>query len=354
MEEAMFLFANHSNISTSADTTVLPENNGTTVVQGNVRASLGLIYLSYITQPVFLVVGLCGNSLTLIVTRSKTYRTSFHGILIAAMAITDTTYLLSATFSKQYVVELFGRDVRALGTVGCSIYFLFYRASKLLSAVFLVFICLERFVLIWFPIKARSLTTPRAAMLSVFLSFLGIATFCGVWSVVADVKNDKCVPDVMTAGSKQMAKVCSVIGMTLHSFIPTAVLLCFTPLTIVKLCYQRSKRRMIKGNNKTGKGGGSDEAFRASLMLFGVVVAHLVLVTPFCVSRHVLALTGINIASFPELWAINLHAVSMICEEANCVINFFLYVCLSPSFSGHFRALFRLNGTEVSTKQSSD
>ena len=97
MEEAMFLFAKHSN------TTVLPENNGTTIIQGNVRASPGLIYLSYITLPVFLVVGLYGNTLTLIVTRSKKYKTSFHGVLIAAMAITDITYLLLAPFSKQFV-----------------------------------------------------------------------------------------------------------------------------------------------------------------------------------------------------------------------------------------------------------
>ena len=343
----MFLFANHSNISTIANTTVLQENNGTTIVQENVRASPGLIYLSYITLPVVLVVGLCGNTLTLIVTRSKTYKTSFHGILIAAMAITDIAYLLTAPFNRQFVIDLFERDVRALGTVGCSIYFLFYRASKIFSAALVAIICLERFVLTWFPMKARSLTTPRAAVLSVSLCFLGTATFCGVWSVLADAKNDKCVPVVMTAENKLMAQSCSVIGMTLHSFIPTAVLLCFTPLTIARLCYQRSKRQMIMGNNKAGKDGGPDEVSRASLMLLGVIVSYMVLVTPFCMSKNVLVLTGINIASFPELWAINLYAVAKICEEVNCVINFFLYIFLNPSFRGHFRALFRSGVIDV-------
>ena len=200
--------------------------------------------------------------------------------------------------------------------------------------------------------KARSLTTPGAAVVSVSLCFLGTAIFCGVWSVLADVKNNRCVSVVVTAGNKEMAQLCSVIGMTLHSFIPTAVLLCFTPLTIARLCYQRSKRRMMRGNNKTGNGGGPDEAFRASLMLFGVIVSFMVLVTPFCISRHVLALTGINIASLPELWAINLLTVSKICKEANCIVNFFLYVFINPSFRGHFRALFRSNVVDVSHNPS--
>ena len=353
MENTAMALMQNATLPLMENTTIFFENNETNTKQAAaISASPGLVYLSYITLPIFLVVGLSGNSMTIAVTLSKTYRASFHGILITAMAFTDITYMLAVPFSKPFVQKLFGVDVRVLSPAGCSIFYTFYRAGKIGSAALVCLICLERFLLTRFPIKARTMVNMRAAVISVSVSFVAIATFCGLWSTLADVKGTKCIGVALTPENKQTAKVYSIIGMALHSFIPTTLLLSFTPPTIFTICNQRTARRRVQ-SSKTSKDSGPDEAYHATLMLLGIIFAYLLLVTPFCLSRHILVLEGINIAAYPELWAKNLDAVAAICEEANCAINFFLYCLLSPSFRTQLLALFRGSAAVASTSSKS-
>ena len=77
-----------------------------------ISARPGLVYVSYITLPIILAVGLSGNSLTMIVSRSKTYRATFHGILITATAAKNSIYILTIPFSGTYVFKLFVEDTK--------------------------------------------------------------------------------------------------------------------------------------------------------------------------------------------------------------------------------------------------
>ena len=100
-------------ISTEESRDVLQSNKLTpTSHVAAISASLGLVYLSYITLPIILVVGLSENSLTMIVSRSKTYRTTYHGILITAMAAKDSIYILTIPVSGTYVFKVFVEDAK--------------------------------------------------------------------------------------------------------------------------------------------------------------------------------------------------------------------------------------------------
>ena len=352
MEEVTFpftleTFLQDGNLSSDVNTTfaAVTTTDDDTVAK-SVSPSDGLLYLSYVTLPLFLAIGLGGNTLTLLVTRSKTYTSTFHGVLIAALAVNDIVYLLCAPFEKGSVIQLFGLDVRSLSKAGCSIFVTFFRTSKLCSASLVVLVCLERFALIWFPHKAKLVLNKRAAIILVSCVFIAILTFCGVWSIIADVKNGKCIGVNITPENKGMAQACSAIGMALHSFIPAAILLVFTPLAILRLYYQQTLRRTTGDDAKNKR---RSELLRASSMLLSVVIAYLLLVTPFCVARHVLAINGVNINAAPFLWSKNLNEIANICEQANSVVNFFLYVWLSPSFREHFRSLYGGNSRQPAT-----
>ena len=329
----------YGNLSISENTTTLPDQNETVFTHDNIRVSAGLLYTSYLIMPLFLIAGICGNTLTLIVSRCKEFRSTFHGILIAAIAVADMVHLLTIHFSDRSVHDLFGRDIRAISVIGCRLYLIVFRGARMISSHLIILICLERFLLLWFPLKARILTTKRTALVAVSCLFVATATFNTAWSTFGGVARDTCLPVVVSAKDKQLARVFGIIAMTLRSFIPACILVCFTPLTVIKLYKQRKARRQMGSKSSASQSGAPDETYRAYLMLVSVVVAYMGLVTPFCVTKHVLMLHGIDITSMPVLWMRNLYQVSMICEAANCVVNFFLYALLNTSFRQRFVAV---------------
>ena len=336
----------------SNNTTFFADNNGSNLIQKHpkARAEPWLMYVSYISVPLLLVVGLCGNTLTIMVTRSRHYRHSSHGVYLTAMAVSDIIFLLAFPFSKRFILALFGQDVRAISLIGCKAYFFFFRASRSISASLIILICVERFVAVWFPLKVKYLSTKRAAIMACSCVFAGISTFSAVWTLIANVKNNKCIAVDMTEETKLVAEVCSAIGMSLRTCIPTVTLLFLTPLTVFKVYQQQSMRKQISSKNK----GSTDETYRVTLMLISVNMAFYILITPFCIAKHAFLFAGTDIVMAPLRWARNLHEVSQICEQTNCVINFILYVVLSSSFRRHFLAIFKRHHENEKPRMSVD
>ena len=325
------LTGNHSTASIE-NSTLLPEYNGTSPQGFNIRPSVGVVYLSYITLPLFAVVGIFGNTLTIIVARHKEYRTTSHGLLITVMAVTDIMYLLIEPFSKKFMIDLIGLDMRALSVYGCRVYFCFYRGSRILSGWLVMLVCLARFAMLSFPLKARVLITRRATWIAVACVFVLTTTVSSVWAMFAGIKKDKCFPLVISKENVKFGQAFNVVGMIMRTFIPAGTLVVFTPITAVKLYQQYKIRRHMTSSNNSDKDDADAGLYRVNLMLCSVVFAYLLLVAPFCIMKNVMSMTGLNIASAPYQWARNLHEIAMIFEAANCVINVVLYALLNTSF----------------------
>ena len=322
---------NHSTASIE-NATLLPEYNGTSPQGFNIRPSVGVVYLSYITLPLFAVVGIIGNILTIIAARHKEYRTTSHGLLITTMAVTDIIYLLIEPFGKKFMIDLIGLDMRALSVYGCRVYFGFYRGSRILSGWLVMLVCLARFAMISFPLKARVLITRRAMWIAVACVFVLTTTVSGVWAMLAGIKKDKCFPLVISEENVKFGQAFNVVGMIMRTFIPAGTLVVFTPITAVKLYQQYKIRRHMTSSNNSDKDDADARPYRINLMLFSVVVAYLLLVAPFCIIKNVMSMTGLDITSAPYQWARNLHEIAMIFEAANCVVNVVLYALLNTSF----------------------
>ena len=322
------------------NSTILSLDNDASTIAARkpaVKAEPWLIYLSYVAVPLLLVVGLAGNSLTIVITRSRLYRHSSHGVYLTAMAVSDIIFLLAFPFTKRFTHELFGTDVRAFSVVGCKLFFFFFRASRSISASLIILICVERFIAVWFPLKIKYLSTKRAAITAVSCVFVSISAFSAIWTMTANIKNNKkCVPVVLDDVNKHVAEVCQAIGMSIRTCIPTFMLLLLTPLTVLKLYQQRTLRRQMSIPNIAAQ----DDTYKITLMLISVNVAFYILITPFCIAKHVFLFAGIDIVTAPLPWARNLHEVSQLCEQTNCVINFLLYVMLSTSFRKNCIAIF--------------
>ena len=326
-------------ISTDINSATLYKGNTSTIDQFGEGADIWLIYLSYLVVPLFFVLGLCGNLLTILITRCRLYRYSSHGIYLRAMAFNDIIFLLAFPFNKQFVHDLIGMDVRSVSIAGCKIYVLVYRASRISAALFIVQICIERFIVVWFPLKAKRFSSRRMAIICVCCTCIVISGFCGVWSIAAVIDNGKCIPVLLTQTNKQTMIILSICGTILRTFLPASMLLCFTPITLIKLYSQRALRRQMSRYR------GPDETYRTTIMLLSVVVAFLVLTVPFCLMKHILLFNGTNIVIAPLRWARNLFEISQLCEQTDCVINFILYVVFSSSFRRYLSWMLKFNRT---------
>lgn len=264
-------------------------------------------YVGYCTVPVLLVVSLTGNCLTVIVMTSKKFWSSPCSIFLIALAISDSTYSIVFPFSKLFVRELIGFDIRALSEVGCHLFFIVHKGSKIASSWFIVVICAERFIAVWLPLKAGIICTKRNTMIVVLAITSATFTFTGFWTFSTVIVNGICIPNYATPDTAVLARVYLVTGSAVFSVIPAAILLILTPSICYKLINQMRMRRQLF--NKTGDDNMSLEITRTTAMLLGVTFAYIVLVTPTAIVHNVCFSLNINFYETKHLAMIITRAV---------------------------------------------
>ena len=266
------------------------------------------------------------------VTSTKIYKNTAHGLYITTMAISDTIFLLVQPLNRSFVHDVLGRDIRAYTLVGCKIYYFLLRWARPMSSLVIVLVAFERFVAVWWPLRAKVFSNRRIAIIEVVVILILASVVSGFRTQVVGIQDDMCMDVLLTPHNTSLNLLCSLFGITIQTLIPTIILLLLTPPTIAKLFYQRHLRRQMSH----GMCSHSDETFRVSIMLLGVAVAFCVLVTPFCLSYHAYLLTGTYIANPTTPSMRILNEVRLFCEQINGVINFVLYALISRVFRRQF------------------
>ena len=266
------------------------------------------------------------------VTTTRSYRNTAHGLYIIAMAVADITFLLTQPLNTGFVHVIFGRDIRSYSIIGCKIFYFFLQWARPVSALMVALVCFERFVAIWLPLKANVFSSRRAALIEVCGIFSLACFVSGFRTQMVGITDNVCLAVVLTPYNKHLKDFCSIMGITIRILIPTLILLLLTPPTIAKLFH----RRLLKRQMNNGRSNQSDETNRVSLMLLSVVIAFCILVTPFCLLKHGYLFIGINIVSSSTPAMRILNEARLICEQINCVINFILYVLISRMFRRQF------------------
>ncbi|XP_067654043.1 alpha-1A adrenergic receptor-like [Haliotis asinina] len=314
---------------TDSDVNVECSNAPSPSPEGSI-ANTVIRYVGYITVPVFLVFSLTGNCMTIIVMISKKFWNSPCSILLIALAISDSTYSIVFPFSKLFVRELIGYDIRALSSVGCHVFFIVHKGSKIASSWFIVAICAERFIAVWFPLKAGIICSKRNTMIVVLVISGAIFTFTGFWTFSTVIINGICIPNYATPDTAVLARVYLMAGSAVFSVIPAAILLILTPAICYKLIIQMKLRRQLL--NKKVEDNTSSEMARTNAMLLGVTIAYIVLVTPTAIAHNVFFSLNINFYETNDLAMTITRAVLQVMEQLNFSINFWMYVMCNRSF----------------------
>ncbi|XP_021348429.1 allatostatin-A receptor-like [Mizuhopecten yessoensis] len=284
-------------------------------------------YVGYVVVPLFLVLGICGNTVTIIVMQSKMFRYMTVSVILTALSISDTTLIVLLPFNKAFVRKLLGLDVRALSESGCKAFFCFFRSAKMTSSWFVVFISLERFFAVWFPLKIKVISTKKNAYIAIACVHITIYSLNGVWTFSSILKNGVCIPNVSIPGKEKLTEGFLLAGTTIYSIIPTFILLVLTPLTILKL-YRQQKTREILAQSVHAR----NDTAKTTLMLLGVSIAYVFLVGPITIAHSVAFFREENIFESRDPEVVTFREASQVMEQLNYAINFFLYVICSKSF----------------------
>lgn len=310
--------------------TPLPGNATYSPDGGKKTCISSIALLSGSIVPLLLVIGLFGNIFTIVVMRSNRYKSSSTGIYLTALALSDTTFVLTFPFVKSTTIELFHQDVKALSDAGCKIFYLAFRSAKTCSSWFVVLICIERFIVVWFPLRAKLASNKRFALVSSMCVTVAILAFEGARMVGTSIVNGICLPYYERPETKDVTAALIIASTTIQGILPSIILLSITPLTMIRLFHHYKKRREMTSNTV------SDETIRITVMLLTVTVAYIVFVIPISVAHSFAFFQEDNLFVSDDPGTVIFREVAQIFEQLNYVINFFLYIISSASFRSHF------------------
>jgi hypothetical protein len=264
-------------------------------------------------------------------------------MFLIALSLSDSMLLLTQVFNKAFVISYFQMDVRALSDISCKVFFVIFKTAKMTSSWFLVCICWERFVAVWFPLKAKIICTKRVAWALIVIIYFVITTYTSVWSYASKItKDNMCHPDVYDkTNPEEVSRFGTFLmgGVSLYSLIPMSFLITMTPLIALKLARQSKKRKSMVGKSVRT----SSDTSRTTIMLVGVMVAYVLLIGPVTalhISAFVLRVNALGSNAFGFLI---FKEVCQILEQMNYAINFFLYVLTSSLFRVGLKELFSCN-----------
>lgn len=301
-----------------------------------------LQYVNFVLLPTFLILGLTGNTLTIIIMNTKRYNRLTSGLILMALAISDTCLLLTQPFNKMFVMKVIGYDARALSEVGCKLFFVFFKSGKMTSSWFIVFLCFERFVAVWFPLKAKFVCTRRNTFIGIACVYTVIVGYNCAWSIHSLILDGVCFPDVYNKSVKaevNLYRDMLTAGSTLYSLAPLCIMCVLTPLIIVKLASHRRRRKQMT----TSKQGTDTEAVKTTAMLLGVVGAYILLIIPITTLHNLAFYMGLKAFGNNSNGFLIFRDVSQILEQLNYSINFWMYVVTSKQFREGLSELLKID-----------
>ncbi|KAL3878142.1 hypothetical protein ACJMK2_030513 [Sinanodonta woodiana] len=119
---------------------------------------------------VFLVFGLTGNLLTVLVFRKIGVSKRPTLFFLFVLAITDSVVLVTG-LSRYWILNTFDLDIRTLSDPGCKINLFVIYLSMQYSSWILVFVCIERVIKTHFPLQFIRIVTYRRVYVSLIILF---------------------------------------------------------------------------------------------------------------------------------------------------------------------------------------
>ena len=336
-----------TNISTTDnDTNVLAlmntstTENGTGTINVNLSsetrvfaASLHwLSCLSMVLSVVLVPVGLFGNISIIRAVKNVSNEKYPHRMYMMALALVDMTSLIFTTGNRTFLQDLFGVDIRAITVAGCKIYVYIYRVSITCCSFIVSLICVERFIMVCFPLKSRLMLTKKTTGVSLCAVFAIPSLLLLPTVIFTDVRNNVCTPETQSPSIVAIATV--VLVQIMYSVIPTVILLSLTPLTLIKLYKVKQLRKRL--TNRTV----NNNNHNTTMMLMSVIISYICFITIPSLVLGFLNLNAVNVLGSTDHLATIVKEFISSARQINYSINWVIYGVRNDELRRQFYNLF--------------
>ena len=285
------------------------------------------------------VLGTVGNGLTIAMMRRAKMKSAVATVYLLALAVADTG-LLWIGAGHWWISTAFKITIRDMDTWLCKFHFFFITYFSMLSAWILVFVTVQRMLIVAFPFKVKVIATRKKAYISLVVLCIALAAY-GIYHLiyadlvtVAVVKGRpirKCL--FKREITEFHVKYYNYIALMATLLFPFLSLLIANIVIIVKVIQAKVKREALVSTQSD-----DGQVRQMTATLISVSVIFLVLNTPYVVVYYFLPLPdGTNI-KYGIIFAIAGQFGSLL-NSLNSAINFLLYCITGPTFRKELRGM---------------
>ena len=303
-------------------------------------------YIEKISAPITTVVGIVTNTATLVALKGTPFSAIPSSHILSSLAVADTLTLVTVQFHKKVLVDLIGKDVRALSNEGCKLFFFVVHFAKMLSAWFVVLICIERFVVICFPFHAKGMCTKTSAFRGIAVVIALSVVYSGIWTLSTRTdERSQCNPSFVDPQTRLQATILIVIGSALIGIVPMAILIVLTPVMCLVLYKYRNLRKGMTSSR-------TNDVTKTSSMLITLCVTYVILQLPLIVAHNMASNRSENVYTTKYVPLVVLYKVGNILESINYSCNFFLYIACNRMFRLKILSLFQTKSGPKTSEQT--
>ena len=227
-------------LTTDANANIRASHSNVTANEDRDKAGMKMIirYVSYVVLPILVTTGICGNIVTIRVMMAKEFGSKCVSVFLVALALSDTVVIFVSTLNKHQVRSLMGVDVRSIDVTGCRVFFWAYRTSKMMSSWIVVFICIERFIAVCFPLRTKTIYTKRIAYASVAVTLLIFGGAYNALRVLLDtsIVQGFCVSNsIHRTGSIDFVGSVLLLSISAYAIVPAIVMIVLNSFTVPSL-----------------------------------------------------------------------------------------------------------------------
>ena len=283
------------------------------------------------------VLGTVGNGLTIAMMRRARMKSSVATVYLLALAVADTG-LLWIGAGHWWISTAFKINIRDMDTWLCKFHYFFITYFSMLPAWILVFVTVQRMLIVAFPFKVKVIATRKKAYISLVVLCIALAAY-GIYHLIyADLVTVAVVkgrPIRKCLFKREITefhfKYYNYIALMATLLLPFLSLLIANIVIIVKVIQAKVKREALVSTQSD-----DGQVRQMTATLISVSVIFLVLNTPYVVVYYFLPpADGTNI----KYGIIIAGQFGSLLNSLNSAINFLLYCITGPTFRKELRAM---------------